>query len=209
MLDTHRALAQVRASKPPKAGRRITFGDGIEAEVLRREGEFYELRFAGEVLDTLARQGEVPLPPYITHAAAPADESRYQTVYARAPGAVAAPTAGLHFDEPLLEAIRAKGVAIASVTLHVGAGTFQPVRVDDVSKHVMHSEWYSVPAATVEAITRARARRGRVIAVGTTALRALESAAASGTLWCRAIASVSSTAWSPISPCRARRSSCW
>jgi S-adenosylmethionine:tRNA ribosyltransferase-isomerase len=126
------------------------------------------------------RLGEVPLPPYITHAAQDDDEARYQTVYARVPGAVAAPTAGLHFDAELLESLRAKGVAIAHVTLHVGAGTFQPVRVDDVSRHVMHSEWYSVPQETANAIATARASGGRVIAVGTTALRALESAAVEG-----------------------------
>ena len=180
VLDDRRALAQVRASKPPKAGRKLFLGHGIEVEVLARREEFFELRFPAAVLDVLSREGEVPLPPYITHAAAGEDESRYQTVYARTPGAVAAPTAGLHFDERLLDSIRARGVGIASVTLHVGAGTFQPVRVDDVAKHVMHSEWYSIPEATVDAITQARKKNGRVVAVGTTALRALESAGASG-----------------------------
>jgi S-adenosylmethionine:tRNA ribosyltransferase-isomerase len=180
VLDARRALAQVRASKPPKDGRRLLFGDACEAEVLGRHGEFFELRFDDGVLDVLSRHGEVPLPPYITHAAAGEDEGRYQTVYANVPGAVAAPTAGLHFDEPLLAAIRARGVGIAPVTLHVGAGTFQPVRVDDVSRHVMHSEWYRIPEATVAAIASARAGKGRVVAVGTTALRALESAAARG-----------------------------
>jgi S-adenosylmethionine:tRNA ribosyltransferase-isomerase len=178
VIDTHRALAQVRASKTPKAGRKLILGGGVEAEVLGRHGEFFELAFAQGVLDLLAAHGEVPLPPYITHAPAGDDEARYQTVYARVPGAVAAPTAGLHFDAPLLAALRAKGVAFAAVTLHVGAGTFQPVRVDDLSKHEMHSEWYVVPQATVEAIDAARQRKGRVVAVGTTALRALESAAA-------------------------------
>jgi len=177
VLDPHRVLAQVRASKPPKAGRALVLGGGVEAEVLGRKGEFYELRFAEGVLDVLARHGEVPLPPYITHAAAREDESRYQTVYAREPGAVAAPTAGLHFDAALLEAAKARGVQVAAVTLHVGAGTFQPVRVEDLSLHVMHSEWYSVPQATVDAIAVARKKNGRVVAVGTTALRALESAA--------------------------------
>jgi S-adenosylmethionine:tRNA ribosyltransferase-isomerase len=178
VLDAHRALAQVRASKPPRAGRTLVLG-GVEAEVVGRRGEFYELRFAAEVLDLLARHGEVPLPPYIAHAADAADESRYQTVYARAPGAVAAPTAGLHFDEALLSALAARGVAMAPVTLHVGAGTFQPVRVDEISKHVMHAEWYSIPQGTVDAIATARKKNGRVVAVGTTALRALESASAS------------------------------
>ena len=181
VLDAQRALAQVRASKTPKAGRTLILGpDGVKAEVMGRVGEFHELRFEGDVLDILARGGEVPLPPYITHAAASDDESRYQTVYARVPGAVAAPTAGLHFDEALLAALRERGVAFASVTLHVGAGTFQPVRVDDVSQHVMHSEWYSIRQAAVDAIAQARKKNGRVVAVGTTALRALESAAALG-----------------------------
>jgi S-adenosylmethionine:tRNA ribosyltransferase-isomerase len=173
----------VRASKPPKAGRKLLFPGNVEAEVLGRQGEFFELRFAaGEVLDVLAAHGEVPLPPYITHEAVDEDEGRYQTVYARVPGAVAAPTAGLHFDDALLETLRRKGVDVASVTLHVGAGTFQPVRADDISQHVMHTEWYSVPQATVDAIARVRQRKGRVVAVGTTALRALESAAAGGAL---------------------------
>jgi S-adenosylmethionine:tRNA ribosyltransferase-isomerase len=180
VLDAHRALAQVRASKTPQAGRRLVFAGACEAEVLGRHGDFFELRFGDGVLDVLSRHGEVPLPPYITHAAGGEDEGRYQTVYAKVPGAVAAPTAGLHFDEALLAAIRTRGVAVAPVTLHVGAGTFQPVRVDDVSQHVMHSEWYSIPEATVAAIASARERRGRVVAVGTTALRALESAAALG-----------------------------
>jgi S-adenosylmethionine:tRNA ribosyltransferase-isomerase len=181
ILDERRALAQVRASKPPKAGRRLILG-GEEVFIAGRQGEFWELEFPREVLASLDAHGEVPLPPYITHAADAGDESRYQTVYARAPGAVAAPTAGLHFDESLLANLEAKGVERASVTLHVGAGTFQPVRTDDVSKHVMHSEWYSIAEATIEAIARVRAAKGRVIAVGTTALRALESAASQGTL---------------------------
>ena len=177
LLDSRRAIAQVRASKPPKAGRRLVLGEGVEAEVRGRLGEFYELAFGHDVLEVLSRHGEVPLPPYITHPAIAEDESRYQTVYAREPGAVAAPTAGLHFDAALLDAMRAKGITVASVTLHVGAGTFQPVRVDDVSRHVMHSEWYDIPQATVDAIGRARKKNGRVVAVGTTTLRALESAA--------------------------------
>ena len=180
VLDAHRALAQVRASKTPKPGRTLLLGSGERAEVVGRHGEFFELRFDEAVLDVLAAQGEVPLPPYITHAAAGDDERRYQTVYAREPGAVAAPTAGLHFDEALLAALEAKGVARASVTLHVGAGTFQPVRVEDVAEHVMHSEWYSIPQSTIDAIASAREKNGRVVAVGTTALRALESAAAGG-----------------------------
>ena len=183
VIDAHRALAQVRASKPLKAGRAVHLSDDLAVEVVGREGEFFELRFPGEgVMAALDAHGEVPLPPYITHAAASEDAARYQTVYAQVPGAVAAPTAGLHFDEALLASLRAKGVKVATVTLHVGAGTFQPVRVDDVAQHVMHSEWYSVPHAAVEAIAKARAKGGRVIAVGTTALRALESAASGGAL---------------------------
>jgi S-adenosylmethionine:tRNA ribosyltransferase-isomerase len=183
VIDADRALAMVRASKTPRAGSTLRFEGGVVAEVLGREGEFFELRFSGgDVLDILAAHGEVPLPPYITHEALEEDEGRYQTVYAKVPGAVAAPTAGLHFDEPLLAALRRNGVEIASVTLHVGAGTFQPVRVEDFSKHVMHSEWYSVPQATVDAVARTRERGGRVVAVGTTALRALESAASDGAL---------------------------
>ncbi len=182
LLDHERALAQVRASKPPRAGRRLLFGDDVEAQVLGRQGEFHELRFSGEVLEILSSRGEVPLPPYITHPAVPDDEARYQTVYARAPGAVAAPTAGLHFDHEMLAALEARGVARASLTLHVGAGTFQPVRVEELSRHVMHSEWYGIPQATVEAIARAKEKGGRVVAVGTTTLRALESSAAAGKL---------------------------
>ncbi|MEP7068102.1 MAG: tRNA preQ1(34) S-adenosylmethionine ribosyltransferase-isomerase QueA [Usitatibacter sp.] len=183
VIDSHRALAQVRASKPLKAGRTLVLAGELAVEVVGRVGEFFELRFPGDgVMAALDAHGEVPLPPYIAHAAQGDDEARYQTVYAQVPGAVAAPTAGLHFDQALLSSLRAKGVEVASVTLHVGAGTFQPVRVEDVSKHVMHSEWYSVPDATVEAIARAKAKGARVIAVGTTALRALESAASSGKL---------------------------
>ena len=182
VIDAHRALAQARSSKPLKAGRRIVFAEGVEAQVAGRHDEFFELRFDGEVLAVMERHGAVPLPPYITHEARGEDEARYQTVYAQVPGAIAAPTAGLHFDAALLDSLRARGVTIAKLTLHVGAGTFQPVRVEDVSRHVMHSEWYSVPAETVEAIAKARAAKGRVIAVGTTALRALEAAAAGGTL---------------------------
>jgi S-adenosylmethionine:tRNA ribosyltransferase-isomerase len=181
-IETPRvALVQVRASKPPKAGRTIAVANEF-LEVQAREGEFYRLVFPRDVLEFLGAHGEVPLPPYITHAADAGDEARYQTVYARAPGAVAAPTAGLHFDERLLAALEAKGVRRATLTLHVGAGTFQPVRHDDLAQHVMHSEWYEVPEATVDAVEETRRRGGRVIAVGTTALRALESAASCGEL---------------------------
>jgi len=183
ILDPSRALAHVRASKPPRAGRQIRLARGGIVEVLGRDGELFELLFLdGPVLDVLEAWGEVPLPPYIEHVPEAEDEKRYQTVYARAPGAVAAPTAGLHFDAAILDALRAKGVALASLTLHVGAGTFQPVRVEEISRHVMHSEWYSVPQETVDAIAAAKKRGGRVVAVGTTTLRALESAAAAGEL---------------------------
>ena len=183
IVDPMRALAHVRASKSPKPGRQIKLARGGVVEVLGREGELFELLFLdGPVLDVLEAWGEVPLPPYITHAAEADDERRYQTVYARVPGAVAAPTAGLHFDTDVLDALRAKGVGLATLTLHVGAGTFQPVRVEDVARHVMHSEWYGIPRTTVDAIAAAKARGGRVVAVGTTSLRALESAAASGEL---------------------------
>ena len=181
ILDTNRALAQVRASKSPKVGRGI-FVAGESIGVLGRRGEFYELAFPRNVLEFVGAHGEVPLPPYITHAAGGDDESRYQTVYARSPGAVAAPTAGLHFDEAILGALAAKGVPRAALTLHVGAGTFQPVRTEELSAHVMHSEWYEIPDATVRAVEEARRRGGKVIAVGTTALRALESAAVRGRL---------------------------
>lgn len=184
VLGEHEVLAQVRASKSPKAGSRLLLAGTLTVEVLGREGEFFHLRFASDepALVLLERYGQLPLPPYITHAADGEDERRYQTVFARTAGAVAAPTAGLHFDDTMLQALRDKGMRIAYVTLHVGAGTFQPVRAEHVHEHVMHSERYEIPQATVEAIAQARAAGGRVIAVGTTSLRALESAAASGEL---------------------------
>jgi S-adenosylmethionine:tRNA ribosyltransferase-isomerase len=170
-------LAQVRASKSPKAGSRLHLEDALVVEVLGREGEFYRLRFEGDAVSQIETHGRLPLPPYIDRAAVEADESRYQTVFAREHGSVAAPTAGLHFDQAMLERLRAKGVELAHVTLHVGAGTFQPVRVENLAEHRMHTERYSIPAATAEAIAATRLRGGRVIAVGTTSLRALESAA--------------------------------
>ena len=151
-------------------------GGRVEA-LVERAGEFWRLRFDEPVLAVLDRDGELPLPPYIDHAPGPEDERRYQTVYARAPGSVAAPTAGLHFDEPLLARLRERGVGLAFVTLHVGAGTFQPVRVEDLSQHRMHAERYSVPAATAGAIDAARGAGRSVVAIGTTSLRTLESAA--------------------------------
>ncbi len=182
VLGAHEALAQVNASHAPRPGARMRLAGTIDAVVLGRDDDLFRLRFEAEppVLELLQRHGTVPLPPYITHAPEADDERRYQTVYARAPGAVAAPTAGLHFDEPLLAALRAGGVELAFLTLHVGAGTFQPVRARDIAEHRMHEEWYDVPATTVDAIRRARARGRRVVAVGTTALRALEASARAG-----------------------------
>ena len=182
VLGTHDALAQLGVSKKPRAGSRILLEDGSTISVLGREGEFYTLRFeAAEPLEKLlARLGRMPLPPYIARTPDAEDEARYQTVYARKAGAVAAPTAGLHFDAPLLDALRAHGVDFGYVTLHVGAGTFQPVRKDRLEEHVMHREWLNVGAELIEKMRHARARGGRVIAVGTTVVRALESALRDG-----------------------------
>ncbi len=182
VLGADVAWAQVRASHPPRDDGVLLLADAVRATVIERRGDLFRLRFddCANVFDLLERHGEMPLPPYIEHAPGEEDEARYQTVYARTPGAVAAPTAGLHFDESLIETLRAAGTAIAYVTLHVGAGTFQPVRTSVLSEHEMHSEWYHVPEATVQAIDDARRRGGRVIAVGTTSLRALETAAGSG-----------------------------
>lgn len=184
VLNEHEVLAQVRASKSPKTGSSLQLADRLIVTVLGREGEFFHLRFENEqtVLALLEQYGQLPLPPYITHAAGTADEERYQTVFSRESGAVAAPTAGLHFDTAMLQAIRDKGIEIAHVTLHVGAGTFQPVRAEYIHDHTMHSERYQISQMTVGAIARARAAGGRVVAVGTTSLRALESAAAAGVL---------------------------
>ena len=183
-LGDHEALAMIRASKSPKPGSRITLADTFEVEVLGRAGEFFHLRFpdGATVVEWIERHGRLPLPPYIERAAGDADESRYQTVYARELGSVAAPTAGLHFDEALLERLRERGVRTAYVTLHVGAGTFQPVRVENLAEHKMHRECYVIPQDTVAAIAETKAAGGRVICVGTTSLRALESAALDGTL---------------------------
>ncbi len=177
-------LAQVGANHPTRVGSTLVLADAVEATVLERDREFFRLRFEGceDVYALLERHGHVPLPMYIARADEKDDVERYQTVYAREPGAVAAPTAGLHFDKALLETLRVRGVGIACLTLHVGAGTFQPVRTQDLSQHEMHSEWYHVPQATVDAINNARGKGGRVLAVGTTTLRALESAAAGDSL---------------------------
>lgn len=179
---TTEVWAHLRASKSPKPGALVRFAEAFDAEVLGRcgpDGELFHLRLPADPFALLAAHGHVPLPPYITHADEADDERRYQTVFARAPGAVAAPTAALHFDEAVLAALSARGIGRAAVTLHVGAGTFQPVRVEAIADHRMHSEWFEVPQATVDAIA---ACTGRVVAVGTTTLRALESAARGGRL---------------------------
>ncbi|HEY2562038.1 MAG TPA: tRNA preQ1(34) S-adenosylmethionine ribosyltransferase-isomerase QueA [Caldimonas sp.] len=173
-------VAQLRASKSPREGTSIRFADAFDAEVLGRtggDGSLYRLRFGGDPLALLERHGHVPLPPYIDRADDADDRARYQTVFAERPGAVAAPTAALHFDAELLAALAARGVERTAVTLHVGAGTFQPVRSVSISEHVMHSERFEVGAAAAAAVARARAAGGRIVAVGTTSLRALESAA--------------------------------
>lgn len=182
VLDEFRVLAHVRSSKSPKPGAVIHVEGGGEAEMLARHDALFELRFAEPVLGLLERVGHMPLPPYIDRPDDEEDRERYQTVYARNAGAVAAPTAGLHFDEAMLQAIREKGIETEFVTLHVGAGTFQPVRVDRIEDHHMHREWLQVSQAVVDAIERCKARGGRVIAVGTTSVRSLESAARDGQL---------------------------
>ena len=187
IIDARHALAQIRASKSPKPGSRIVLEDAIALNVCGRSGkhdEFFALELAGpgDLWTLIERHGRLPLPPYITHAAGSDDEARYQTVFARQPGAVAAPTAGLHFDDALLGQLAARSVEVAWLTLHVGAGTFQPVRVHAVAEHRMHAERFEIPPATIAAIARTRARAGKVIAVGTTSLRALEAAAQDGEL---------------------------
>jgi S-adenosylmethionine:tRNA ribosyltransferase-isomerase len=184
VLDDHRALVHLRASKSPKPGARLQIAEAFEVEVLVRHDELFEVRFhdPSSVLALLEQYGHIPLPPYIGRPDSEEDRLRYQTVFARQPGAVAAPTAGLHFDQPLLEAIEEKGVETAFVTLHVGAGTFQPVRVADLHAHRMHPEFVSVSAALCEQVRAARARGGRVVAVGTTVVRSLEGASLAGEL---------------------------
>jgi S-adenosylmethionine:tRNA ribosyltransferase-isomerase len=180
VLNDHEVLAHVRASKSPKPGARLRLADAFEAEMLAREGELHRLRFLSQdsVWALLERHGHVPLPPYIEHPDSAEDEARYQTVYAERPGAIAAPTAGLHFDEAMLAALRKRGIEQARITLHVGAGTFQPVRVERIADHPMHRERYEISASAAEAIRATRARGGKIVAVGTTSLRALEACAA-------------------------------
>ena len=184
LLPDAQARVQMRASKSPKPGSRIVLDGGGQAEVVGRDDAFFVVRFeVDEPLEQwLARVGRLPLPPYIQREPDAADAERYQTVFAREVGAVAAPTAGLHFDHALLQRLRERGVEFGHVTLHVGAGTFQPVRVEDVREHTMHSEWLNVGAELVAQVRRTRAAGGRVIAVGTTVVRALESAMRDGQL---------------------------
>lgn len=184
ILDEQHALAHVRASKSPKAGAKIQLDNSYFCEIESRDGDLFKLYFenAKPLLKILSEIGHIPLPPYIERADNEDDLTRYQTVFGKQLGAVAAPTAGLHFDESMLEKIRAKGVQTAFVTLHVGSGTFQPVRVENLSEHIMHKEYFSVSQETVDAVQETRKRNGRVIAIGTTAVRALESASHSGTL---------------------------
>ncbi|MCA0895110.1 tRNA preQ1(34) S-adenosylmethionine ribosyltransferase-isomerase QueA [Microbulbifer agarilyticus] len=183
VLDEHRALAHIRSSKSPKPGSEIFLEDGSRLSMVARHDALFELEFPAEgVLPVLERQGHMPLPPYIDREDTETDKERYQTVYSRNAGAVAAPTAGLHFDDEMIQSLQDKGVDTAFVTLHVGAGTFQPVRVDNINTHKMHSEILDVSAEVCDAVKACRARGGKVIAVGTTSVRALESAAASGQL---------------------------
>jgi S-adenosylmethionine:tRNA ribosyltransferase-isomerase len=185
VLPGHEVLAHLRASKSPKAGSVLRFAEAFDAEVLGRAGAdeaLFHLRFPADPFALLQAHGHVPLPPYITHDDSLEDEARYQTVFAARPGAVAAPTASLHFDAALLQALQERGVGRAAVTLHVGAGTFQPVRAENLADHRMHAEWFEVGEATVRAIECTRAAGGRIVAAGTTTLRALESAARDGKL---------------------------
>jgi S-adenosylmethionine:tRNA ribosyltransferase-isomerase len=183
VLSAHHALAHMRASKAAKAGTVIELDDGYNCRVNGRDGDLFRLEFIGPSLaEVLTQIGHMPLPPYITRSDDAEDLSRYQTVFAAEAGAVAAPTAGLHFDQTMMDRLALKGIAKTFVTLHVGSGTFQPVRVDDLNEHVMHKEYYSVTDATITSVNQARERGGRVIAIGTTAVRALESAARNGKL---------------------------
>ncbi len=184
VIDAHRVLAHLKASKSPKPGAQLVFADTLEAEVLSRQGDLFELTFLGAdpVFDVLEQYGHMPLPPYIDREDGSEDVERYQTVYSEHKGAVAAPTAGLHFDEAILKQLTEKGVDMAYVTLHVGAGTFQPVRVESIKDHHMHSEYMILGEDVCEAVNACKKRGGRVIAVGTTSVRCLEAAAQTGEL---------------------------
>lgn len=183
ILAEHDCMAQVRASKSPKTGGVLVLENGTEVTVIGREGGFFHLQTAGvDLMQQLELLRHMPLPPYISREDTQGDRLRYQTVYAEVPGAVAAPTAGLHFDDKLLQQIKDAGIASATVTLHVGAGTYQPVRADNIEDHHMHAEWLQVPQSTVDLIAATKERGGRVIAVGTTAVRSLETVAQDGEL---------------------------
>jgi S-adenosylmethionine:tRNA ribosyltransferase-isomerase len=184
VLDAHHVMAHIRASRAPRLGAKLKLADAFEVEIIGREDDLFHVKFLSNVtvLDLLEQYGALPLPPYITHLAEAEDDERYQTVYAKNAGAVAAPTAGLHFDEAILKVIKAKGINMAYVTLHVGAGTFQPVRVDNIEDHKMHSEIYHISAETVAMIETTKNKGGNIVAVGTTSLRALESATQWGVL---------------------------
>jgi S-adenosylmethionine:tRNA ribosyltransferase-isomerase len=182
VVDNRTVHAQIRASKSPLPGSAIRLAEAFDVRVGARAGEFYVVEFPSDVFELIDAHGRLPLPPYIEHTADAFDEQRYQTVYAKHPGAVAAPTAGLHFDQTLLDRLRDKGVQLAYVTLHVGAGTFQPIRVENLAEHAMHSEWYTISQATVDAVCAAQAAGRNIVSVGTTSLRALESASQSGAL---------------------------
>jgi len=182
VLDARTVLAQVRASKSPLPGTGLRLADSFEVSVGERSGEFFVLHFPSDAIELIDRYGQLPLPPYIQHAADATDAQRYQTVYAKHPGAVAAPTAGLHFDQALLDQLQQQGVLLTWLTLHVGAGTFQPVRTENLAEHQMHSEWYRLPQTTVDIIETAKRSGCKVIAVGTTSMRALESASQTGKL---------------------------
>ena len=184
VLDEHTAYAQIRASRAPKAGTKLKLSHALDVMIIERQDDLFLLRFLNDatVLDSLDQYGALPLPPYISHVATCDDEDRYQTVFSKHLGAVAAPTAGLHFNDSILASLKEKGIAVAFVTLHVGAGTFQPVRVDDINDHKMHSELYNIPQSTIDMIAVTKSKGGKVTAIGTTALRALESAAQHGSL---------------------------
>jgi S-adenosylmethionine:tRNA ribosyltransferase-isomerase len=182
VLNNHEAYALIKASRSPKLGSLLKLAETLDVEVIGRNGDLFHIKFITEtpVTELLDRYGNLPLPPYINHAADAIDEARYQTVFAKHAGAVAAPTAGLHFDEIVLAELKAKGVQIAYITLHVGAGTFQPVKVENIAEHKMHSEVYHIPTETIQLIEKTRTVGGKITAVGTTVLRALESAAKTG-----------------------------
>ena len=182
VLDARTVLAQVRASKSPLPGTGLRLADSFDVSVGERSGEFFVLHFPSDAIELIDSYGQLPLPPYIQHAADTTDAQRYQTVYAKHPGAVAAPTAGLHFDQALLDQLQQQGVLLTWLTLHVGAGTFQPVRTENLAEHQMHSEWYRLPQTTVDIIDTAKRSGRKVIAVGTTSMRALESASQTGKL---------------------------